>query len=167
MRFDDMNGSVEPFDGRRSGVPMPGDPSIGALFKRLGADTADLVRQEAALAKAEMREIGTRLIRDAIKVGVAVGLAFVGVMSLGAFLVIGGGLLLGGAYWFSALVVGGLAFMIGSRLLQNATSDIKKRGIKPQQTVATLREDKAWAAQRAKELKHDLTTNPMSPNSRT
>ena len=82
------------------------EPSIGELFRRLGTDTGTLIRAEATLAKAEARETAARVARDAAKVGVAAALALVGVIALSAFLIIGLGMLLGGAWWLSALSVG-------------------------------------------------------------
>jgi hypothetical protein len=44
-------------------------------------DTGELIRQEAALAKTEMREVGSTLARDGAKIGVAAGLGLVGAMA--------------------------------------------------------------------------------------
>ena len=51
------------------------DTPIGELFKRLTTDTGELIRQEAALAKAEIRETGSALAGDARDIGIAIGLA--------------------------------------------------------------------------------------------
>lgn len=162
-------------------IVVPGDPtrgspgaptaasnaSLGELLKRLTSDTADLVRQEAALAKAELRATGSMLAADGAKIGVAIGLALAGALSLTAFLVLALGNLLGGAFWLSALIVGVAFLGIGALLVRNAVHDVKQRGLAPRQTIATLREDKAWASREARELKHDLTTDPTaSPTQR-
>jgi hypothetical protein len=154
-------------EGLRGGViPTQSEASIGELFKRLGTDTGALIRQEAALAKAELREAGTTIARDGARIGIAAGLAFVGALALTAFLVVGLGVLLGGAYWLSALIVGVVAFGVGAVMARSAVADIKQRGLTPRQTVETLKEDKAWAAQQARELKHDLTSDPHSSPTR-
>ena len=143
------------------------DASLGELLKRLTSDTADLVRQEAALAKAELRDTGSALAADGAKIGAALGLALAGALALTAFLVIALGNLFGGAYWLSALLVGVVFLGVGALLARNAVNDVKRRGLAPKQTIATLKEDKAWASREARDLKHDLTTDPTaSPTQR-
>jgi uncharacterized membrane protein YqjE len=161
MRHDDIEVPYEPHgDGMLPRAAPTGQPSLGELFKRLTTDTGELIRQEATLAKAEIRETGSRLAGDARDVGIALGLAIAGALALVAFLVIALGNLLDGRYWLSALVVGVLALGIGMMLAKNAVNDIKQRGITPRQTLDTLKEDKQWVAQQARELSHDLTTDP-------
>lgn len=132
------------------------EPSLGELFKRLTAETSELIRHEMSLAKVEMREAGATLARDATKIGVAVGLALAGVLALGAFAVVGLGDLFNN-YWLAALIVGVLFLAIGGVLAKNAINDVKRRGVKPQQTVETLREDASWVKQEGRELKRELT----------
>lgn len=169
MRQDDIEVvRVAPHaDGVRPTDAGPSDASLGELFKRLSSDTGDLIRQEAHLAKAEMREVGARLGKDAAKVGVAAGLALAGGLTLTAFLVLLLGNLLGGAFWLAALIVGVVFVAIGAVLLKSATSDIKEHGVKPEQTLATLRNDKEWASREARELKRDLTTDPTTSSATT
>lgn len=167
MRQDDFEVPLDPHgDGALArGAPRQETP-LGELFKRLTTDTAELIRQEAALAKAEIRETGSRLGGDARDIGIAAGLALAGALCLVAFLVLALGNLLDGRYWLSTLIVGAVALIIGMMLAKNAVKDIKTRGLKPQQTMDTLREDKAWAGQAARELKHDLTADPTKPSAR-
>jgi uncharacterized membrane protein YqjE len=132
------------------------EPSLGELFKRLSTDTSELIRHEMSLAKVEMREAGATLARDATKIGVAVALALAGVLALGAFAIVGLGDLFNN-YWLAALVVGVLFLAIGGYLAKNALDDVKRRGLKPQKTVETLREDASWVKQEGRELKRDLT----------
>ncbi len=145
---------------RGEGVPPEAttgtEPSLGELFKRLSSDTAELVRHEVSLAKVEVREAGATLARDAAKVGVAVGLALAGVLALAAFTIVGLGDLFGN-YWLAALIVGVLLLAVGANLARNAMKDIKQRGLKPQETVETLREDASWVKQEGRELKRELT----------
>ena len=132
------------------------EPSLGDLIKQLTSDTGELVRRELALAKAEMREAGGTLARDGMKIGIAAGLALAGVLALTAFLI----LALGDAfdnYWLAALLVGALFLVVGGLLAKNAVSDVKRRGLTPQATVETLREDAAWAKREGREFKRELT----------
>ncbi len=133
------------------------EPSLGELFKRLTTDTGELVRQEVNLAKAEMRQAGATLARDGTKIGIAVGLALAGVLALTAFLVVGLGDLLDN-YWLAALIVGVLFLAIGGFMAKNAVNDVKRRGLTPDETIGTLREDTAWAKQEARELKREMTS---------
>lgn len=139
------------------------EPSLGELLKRLSTDTAELVKQEANLAKAEITASAGVVARDSLKVGMAAGLALAGVLSLTAFLVVGLGALLGN-YWLSSLIVGVVVLAVGGLMAKNAISDIKQRALKPTQTVATLRADATWAEQQVNELKHDLTADSTAAN---
>jgi uncharacterized membrane protein YqjE len=132
------------------------EPSLGELFKRLTTDTTELIRQEMSLAKVEMREAGATLARDATKIGIAVGFALAGVLALAAFLVVGLGDLLAN-YWLAALIVGVLLLAVGGYLVKSATSDIKRRGLAPRETVQTLRDDASWAKEEGREVKRELT----------
>ncbi|MBC7791420.1 MAG: phage holin family protein [Anaerolineae bacterium] len=130
--------------------------SLGDLFKRLSVDAAELLRQEADLAKVEIRETGATLARDAAKLSVAFAMGLAGVLSFAAFLVVALGDLLDN-YWLGALVVAVAFLGTSGVLLKSALNDIKRRGLKPQETIGTLREDVDWARSEVKELKRELT----------
>jgi uncharacterized membrane protein YqjE len=141
-----------------AGVTSDGtEPSLGDLFRRLTTDTSELVRQEVALAKTELREAGSTLARDGTRIGIAVGLSLLGALSVTAFLVILLGDLLNN-YWLSALIVGLVFLAIGGMLAKNAVNDVKRRGLAPKQTIGSLREDAAWAKQEARDVKRELTS---------
>ena len=141
-------------DGTRSGSGA--EPSLGELFSRLTTDTGDLVRQEVALARAEMREVGSTIARDGTRIGIALGLALAGTLALTAFLIVALGDLLDN-YWLAALIVGVVLVAVGGVLARNAVNDIKRRSLKPEQTIDTLREDAAWAKAEASAVKRELT----------
>jgi uncharacterized membrane protein YqjE len=142
--------------GARADAAREAEPPLGELFRRLTADTGELVRQEVALARAEMRQAGETLARDGAKIGIALGLALTGVLALTAFLIVALGDLLGN-YWLAALIVGVVLLAVGVLLTRNAVNDVKRRGLTPDQTVGTLREDAAWAKQEARDVKRELT----------
>jgi uncharacterized membrane protein YqjE len=152
-------------DGAGSAAAMSAgsEPSLGELFRRLSSDTADLVKQEASLAKAEIAASAAVLAKDATKVGVGAGLALAGILSLTAFLVVGLGVLLS-SYWLSALIIGVVMLAVGGMMAKHAISDVKRRGLKPRQTMATLRADASWAEQHAHDLKHDMTAETTAAN---
>ena len=148
-------GQLRRGDGAAGSVDA--EPSLGELLRRLTTDTGELVRQEVSLAKVEMRQAGATLARDGTRIGIALGLALVGVLALTAFLI----LLLGDLfdnYWLAALLVGVVLAVIGGVLAKNAVNDVQRRGLAPEQTMGSLREDAAWAKQEAREVKRELTT---------
>ncbi len=132
------------------------EPSLGDLFKRLSNDAVELFRQEADLAKVELRETGTTLARDAAKLSIAFAMGLAGVLSLAAFLVIALGDALDN-YWLGALLVAVAFLGVSGVLVKNALDDIRKRGLKPKETISTLRKDADWVKSEAKELKRELT----------
>lgn len=167
MRHEEIEVRVEP-SGEVARTPAaapaatrPSDASLGELFRSLSSDTGELVRKEMALARAEMREMMSAVATDGARLGAAAGLALLGGLALTATAVLALGLLLGGAYWLSSLIVGVLLLGVGWLLSRGAIDDLKRHG-KPDQTLATLRADGAWAGQQARELKHDLTTDPTA-----
>ena len=157
MARDDFEVRIPPgAESSGTHAPAGAELPIGDLLKRLTTDASDLVRAEMALAKAELRETGTALARDGAKIAVAGGLALAGALAITAFLVIALGALFNN-YWLSALVVGVALLGVGGLLVRSAVADVKRRGVMPAQTVATLREDAQWAKDEARQVKRELT----------
>jgi hypothetical protein len=123
--------------------------SSGELVKDLSQQTSELVRQELALAKAEMTE-------KAKAAGVGIGLfgsaglvAVLGLAALTAAAILGLAIVLDA--WLAALIVGvvyllvaGVQALIGRSQVQRATPPA------PEQTVESVKEDVEWAKTRAK-----------------
>lgn len=148
---------------RNADIPAPrptegAEPSIGELLRRVTDDSSELVRQEIALARVEIRESLATLSQDAAKASIGLGLALVGVLALTAFLIAGLGSLLGDRYWLAALIVGAIFLVVGIVLGRNALGDMKRHGLVPDQTAESLRRDAAWAKREAGEVKRELTT---------
>ncbi len=146
-------------DGRSPRPPVVNveeEPAIGPLFRQLSADAAQLVRQEIALAKTELSEAATGMIRDGAKIGVAAVVGLLAAMALTAFLVVGIGDLIDN-YWLSALGVAVLYLIIAAVLAKSALDGIASRNLKPTQTIETLREDAEWAKREVGEVKRELT----------
>ncbi len=120
------------------------DESMGELFKELSGDLSTLMRQELALAQAEMTEKGKKAGLGIGMLGAAGIVAFVTYMAFTAALIA----LLSTAMrvWIAALIVtvvyaaiaGGLA-LIGKNRVSQATPPV------PEQTTETLKEDVQWA----------------------
>jgi hypothetical protein len=133
--------NVEPFPPPRSERP------IADLFADLARDASMLVRQEVALAKAE----------------IAQGLAGMGV---GAAMIVAGGmvalmgvgfLLLAAVYalslvvepWLAALIVGGTVIVLGAGLAFLGKSKLGAQSLVPTRTLRTLKDDATWAKEQA------------------
>src|SRR5690606_34140876 len=118
------------------------EPSLGELFRELAQDSSTLIRQEAALAKNEMRDNVQAMAKDAVKLAIGGSILLVSLLVLTAFLVALLGDLLGDEYWLGALIVGLVYAMIGGVLLMSGKKGMQSDDLRPDQTIATLRQDK-------------------------
>src|SRR5690606_22594791 len=143
-------------DHRSGERPRDADePSLTPLFRRLGDDLRRLVRQEIDLARTELRANAQALSRNALLLcaGLAVGL--LGLVVLFAFLLVGLGALLGN-YWLSALLLGGLFFVVGAGIVLRSRLALRRTGGMPALARRSLEEDAAWLRREVKELERDL-----------
>lgn len=140
----------------REPVPAPAvsEPELGGLLRQLAQDSSALVKQEIALAKAEINQGIRQTANGVVKLAVAGTLAGVGGLVLTAFLVLLLGDLLDN-YWVSALIVGVVFSIIGALF---ALAGMKRfREVHgPEATIATLKEDRDWARAEVQELKREL-----------
>jgi hypothetical protein len=122
--------------------------SIGELFGKLSDETSTLIRQEMALARAELTEKGKEAGKGAGLFGGAgaVGLIGAGAITAGIILLLD----LAIAAWLAALIVGLIYVAVAAFLglkgrdrIQAATPPV------PEQTVDTVKEDVEWAKTRA------------------
>src|SRR6185437_195134 len=90
--------------------------SVGIAIRDVTVAMSEAVRSEVRLAKAEMKDTGAKLGRQAIRVGLCAGFIVLGVLPLLAFFVIGVGNLLGGNYWLSSLIFAAFFLTIGAIL---------------------------------------------------
>ncbi len=119
------------------------EPGLGDLLKQLAQDSATLVRQEMALAKAEMKENIRTTARQAAMVAVGGLVALVGVLVLIAFLVTAISDALDEP-WAGPLIVGGIFLLVGAILAMRAMKALKRESLAPDRTIETLKEDKQW-----------------------
>ena len=122
---------------------------IGDLLKQLSQETTTLVRQELALAKAEMAEKGKKAGKGAGMFGGAGVVGFLALGALTAALILA--LDTGMKAWLAALIVGlvyaavaGVLALTGKKEVQQATPPV------PEQTVDSVKEDVQWAKTQAK-----------------
>ena len=133
-----------------------GQRTIGTLLRDLAEGSAALIRNEVKLARIEF---------TALLEGVGKGTAYVaagGVLALlGSLAFFTGLILLSGdqwlrdRFWLAALIVFALAGVIAAWLARRGASLLSPRRLVPDQTVATLQEDKEW-------LKRQLTSGATS-----
>lgn len=119
------------------------DRSIGELFSDLSQQTADLIRQEARLAKTELTEKLADVGRHAMMIGAGAAFGLAAVVALAAaiaLLLIEVGILPWLAAVLTALIMGVAAFT----LAQSGISALKKKSIAPVETMHSLKETTQW-----------------------
>jgi len=131
---------------------------LSDLFKQLAADGADLLRAEKDLAKLEIRQTAADMARDGVKVGIGIGLAAIGGLALTAFLILVVGDLLGDAYWAGALIVGALFLLVGGLLARNALKDMRRQDLTPDETIASLKQDRRFLAHEVRDFRREITS---------
>lgn len=126
--------------------PDPRDRSVGELLKQLSEETSTLVRQELALARAELTEQGKRAGTGAGMLG---GAGVAGLLTLGALTTTVIALLdLAMATWVAALIVTVVWGAVAGALALQGRNRIKEATPPAPQTVETVKEDVRWAKTR-------------------
>jgi len=125
-------------------IPADTSPSVGSLLGGIAADLQTLVRQEVALAKAEIQ-------REWDKAKTAAG-----AMAVGAAVLALGGLFLcltvvavlheaaGLPWWASFLIVGGAFTVLGLILFITGRNKAAQVNLVPPQTAETMKENVQW-----------------------
>jgi hypothetical protein len=119
------------------------DRSLGELFSDLSQQTADLIRNEMRLAKAELSEKLADTGRHAMLIGAGVAFGLAAVVALAAtiaLLLIEVGILPWLAAGLTALVMGVAAFA----LAQSGLSALKTKSIAPVETMHSIKETTQW-----------------------
>lgn len=128
------------------GGPELREQSIGDLLKQLSTDTSTLVRQEMALARAELTEQGKRAGTGAGMLG---GAGVAGLLTLGALTATVVGVLdTAMAFWLAALIVTVIWAAVAGVLALQGRNKIKEATPPAPQTVETVKEDVRWAKTR-------------------
>lgn len=119
------------------------DASVGELMGQITSDLSQLMRQELALAKAELREEATKAGRGAGLLGAA-GYAGHLVLLFGSFALVFGLGQVTGIAW-ACLIVTLLWATIGGLLARQGKRALSGVHPKPERTIQTLKEDAQWA----------------------
>jgi hypothetical protein len=124
------------------------DASVGELISRVATDLSTLVRQELALAKAEVKQEAAQAGKAAALFGVGAVAGLLTLLFL-SFALLYGLAEAGLAPWLSALLVGILWAVIGGVAVL-----LGRRGITridpPERTIKTVKEDVEWLKTRAR-----------------
>lgn len=134
---------------------LDAEPGLGDLLKQLAQDSATLVRQEVALAKAEMQHNLKAALRDAAMAAVGGVVAVLGLLVLLVAVIVG----LSDALdepWLGPLIVGILFLIVGGILAKKSLDKLKGDSLTPDQTMETLKEDKQWLQSEIKQARRDL-----------
>lgn len=147
---------LERHSTRGDGRPLvDNEPPIRDLLKQLAAQSTDLVRGEVALAKLELRDMARDMALASAKVAGALVLVLAGALALLAAAIIGLGNLLNGQYALSALIISIIALVIGGILARAGIAGLKNPSM-PDQTVASLKQDRVWAGREAREFRDEI-----------
>ena len=126
------------------------------LIRELRDETATLVGQEIALAKAEISEKSRRMAKDMIYIAAGVAIAYAAMvlllLAVRDFLFSGlvdRGISVGVALWLSPLIVGLVVGVVGWALINQGKRKLVDEGFTPEKTARSLREEKNW-------LKHKI-----------
>lgn len=137
--------TMSPLSRARSAEPaaMERERSTGELLSEVTSDLQVLFRQEVELAKAEIKEEGTKAGKAA---GMFGGAGFAGYMVL-LFLSLAAMFALASVMdeGWAALIVAALWGIAGAVLYQKGRAKMRTVSPKPEQTVQTLKEDAEWA----------------------
>ena len=133
--------AVEQNDGRRG---------VGTLLRELAEGSAALVRNEVKLAQLELRGMVGGVGRGTAMVASGGVLGLLGTLSFftGLVLLVGDQWLPNDRYWLAALIVTVIAFAIAFLFIRRGRAQLSPANLAPDQTVATLKEDKEWLKQR-------------------
>ena len=120
--------------------------SAASLLSRLVGDFAELIRNEVALAKAELSESSTRAKAGVVALIGAVATLLAGSLALATAIILGLSKVM--APWLAALLVGVAITAVGLFLLQGARKKLLPPHLEIERTRAAVRHDVEVLARR-------------------
>jgi membrane protein len=153
MNVDDR-GTSKPRDTRKT---VPAGASLSFLVRSLGRDAGLLIRQEAALLRAELKAAARGLGRAVSAMGGGVGVLGLAVLVLIAALVVGLGVALQ-SYWLSALIIGAVLLLVGGILVYLGVRAL--RSPRPDETLASIRATRNWAVAEVRRMRAAIRRGP-------
>jgi len=124
------------------------DTSVASLLGGIVGDAQELVRQEIALARQEIREEISTAKDAAVKLVIAGAVLGVGGLLLVLMLAQGLADLLNWPTWAGYGVVGLVLAIVGYILISSAQKRMKQIKPVPEKTVETMKENVAWIKDR-------------------
>ena len=126
----------------QQGMQSRDERSLGELFADLSRQTSVLIRQEVALAKAELSQKASTAGKNVGFIAAGGAVLYAGFLVILAAIVI----LLAKvvAWWLAALIVGVIVAVAGFVLIDRGLESLKKLNPVSGQTVETLKEDREW-----------------------
>jgi hypothetical protein len=122
--------------------------SIGGLVGGILTDLRELVREEIALARVEVRETAGRAKLAAASLGAAVVALAFGATFLLIAIAVGIADLFSWPVWAGFLVVALLLSIMGAAMFAAGRRRLRTVNPMPEQTVQTLKENSEWIAKR-------------------
>lgn len=113
--------------------------SIGTILGDIVTDFRSLVRDEMALAKAELRQALDKVIAGATLTGIGAVLAGTGLNALVAAAILGLATIWDA--WLAALVVGIAVILVGGILAMVGLRNLRSADLMPDRTIRTVQED--------------------------
>jgi uncharacterized membrane protein YqjE len=128
-----------------------GGENLPDLFSRLGDDAIQLLNQQLALFKVEIKEEALIYGRGATMIAFGAIIAAVGFALLNVAVAFGVSMLFAGtnlsqpaAYALGFVITGSFYLLVGSILLMTIKNRLAKQRLVPRRTVEELRKDKEW-----------------------
>lgn len=129
----------------------PTTSTIGSLLSELREESTTLLRQEVALAKAELNEKASRVGKGAMEIAAGGALAYAGLIILlfGIAMLItrvlvGFGVSPETATWLGPVSVGLVVAAVGAVMLTKAKNAMSADKLMPRETIESLKDDKRW-----------------------
>jgi hypothetical protein len=123
--------------------------TVGTLLRDLAEGSAALVRQEARLARLEFSRVLAGLGTGTVEVASGGVLALLGALCFFTGLVLlAGDQWLRDRYWLAALLVTLITGAAAAWFAKRGLTLLSPKQLAPNETVATLKEDKEWLKQR-------------------
>ena len=120
-----------------------GERSLGEIVQEVMRDLGEVIRGEARLARAEMREKISRASKSGVWFG---GAALCGVMGFAALVFAAiSALALFVSTWGAALIVGAFLLCIAGAMFLGGRAKVKELTPVPERTLQTLKDDVEWA----------------------
>ncbi|MFF5160085.1 phage holin family protein [Streptomyces sp. NPDC000348] len=135
--------TMSPRPRARSTEPYEEERSTGELLSQVASDLQVLFRQEVELAKAEIKEEGTKAGKAAGMYGGAGFAGYMVLLFLSLAAVFGLANVMDGGW--AALIVAALWAVAAAVLYQKGRAKMRTVSPKPEQTVQSLKEDAEWA----------------------